>query len=1500
MKSIHQFIPYCIRLFHANLGNDTNDLSAITFKELQRLNVTSNQLLVWSSTIDIAELYQIYLNDHRLTYIKNLSDEVYYNCTWPWFGHFCQYSFDFNEESTLNEIVYNIYHERNVYGLGLSQFTNLSCYIHVECHSGPSFFCLDWREICDGKVDCLNDRIDEEYCWKLELNECSKDEYRCHNGAQCIPIDFLHDDTLNPDCLDRSDEPLTHSYPVSCPSDPAFRCEEHICRPLRHEMVFSCGDGQCINKFEKCINERSISLYPMYSLSSNCTRMMACLTLMTNIIDDIACYFICEESVCIKIIKEQCPSLFQFPDIPVLFGHVFFVYTNNQSDYNPYVSPLPFLICYNRQLCGHLFSSLTIHLFNDSVCIVSSELDLSEKEMIVRRTWDDLLISIKGIFQGCSTYRTLTNETHCLYSMLYRCLNSSTCISKHRLLDGIQDCHLNDDEIFNGSCSLSHKYRFQCLTEDKCISSIMVQDSINDCPTLEDEEPSDSKKLKTYISFPTICDGFQELSTVVINGRNISDETDCQFWPCNNTYTRCDGIWNCLNGADEVNCPPSTCPPLFHMCVSPITNQMTCLPIAQANDGIVNCLGGSDERNICRTYTPTLDHRRFLCRNYTNSREVCVSPGTLCDKISSCLFNDDEQFCRQDSSINAEPFCYSLTNINHTDVESLLCNLTDKYKASIIYFSLDSRRSSTTMHFLEDTSEENHYPAKNDEIMDLSRKWRCNRGLPIRTRQNQLLCLCPPSYYGDICQYQNQRVSLTIQLRTTADYHTIFTIVIMLIDNENDFDSYELLNYLPIRDCGTKFNIYLLYSTRPKEIMKNYSVRIDVFVTRTLEYRASWIFPLEFSFLPVHRLAVQLLIPMATTRLKNCSIKCGHGQCTKYENSNDAFCRCDKGWSGIQCLRNHNECNCPLDSICIGPRMCLCPFSRYGKYFLLTQSICSDETCNNNGICVPADYRSIRKQWSCICNEGYSGKQCTRRDRKIIVSFHGILIPSSILVHFIHAPGNKPHTRITVFKKIPLDQNSAIIYTSSPFHLVIIEFSHRYHLILVRASDLSTNRTVSIDVTSSHQCESIEYLLNHNILQLELLSRIKYYHLPCQQRLDLTCFYDSIHMCLCNHKRHANCFEFNHNMIYDCHGINYCQNQAHCFQDNATCPTTSMCVCPECYYGTHCQLTTKGLSLSLDAILGYQIRPHVPFIHQPLVVKISAMVTMTMFALSFINGCLSILTFKAKRLREVGCGWYLFILSIVSLFTISMLTLKFWLLVVIQMSIISNRSFLFIQCILIEFLLQSCLRLNDWLSSCVSMERAIIIIKGINFNKDKSRQRARWVIIGRFILTIGTTVHDPIHRYLLHDIEEQRTWCLVNYSGYLRTVDLIMNFCHFIIPFSINVIATLIIIITAARKRSIVQRQVPYKQHLRKQFREHRHLLISSMILVIWVLPRLIISFLSDCMKSARDPYLFLIIYYASFIPPTFVFVIFVLPSQTYRDEFVKSTNSFLHFRQIT
>ena len=70
---------------------------------------------------------------------------------------------------------------------------------------------------------------------------------------------------------------------------------------------------------------------------------------------------------------------------------------------------------------------------------------------------------------------------------------------------------------------------------------------------------------------------------------------------------------------------------------------------------------------------------------------------------------------------------------------------------------------------------------------------------------------------------------------------------------------------------------------------------------------------------------------------------------------------------------------------------------------------------------------------------------------------------------------------------------------------------------------------------------------------------------------------------------------------------------------------------------------------------------------------------------------------------------------------------------------------------------------------------------------------------------------------------------------------------------------------------------------------EHKHLLISPIVLLLLATPRLIISLVSGCVDPSENPWLYLCAYFISFTPPMLIFVVFVLPSKLYRKTFKES-----------
>ncbi|CAF1574096.1 unnamed protein product, partial [Didymodactylos carnosus] len=76
------------------------------------------------------------------------------------------------------------------------------------------------------------------------------------------------------------------------------------------------------------------------------------------------------------------------------------------------------------------------------------------------------------------------------------------------------------------------------------------------------------------------------------------------------------------------------------------------------------------------------------------------------------------------------------------------------------------------------------------DIVNLT--WYCNRGIIVLTHplaapsSSNRLCLCPPAYYGDRCQYQSDRLNvfLSIYKPTAFEGSLVFKILIFLLDDQ--------------------------------------------------------------------------------------------------------------------------------------------------------------------------------------------------------------------------------------------------------------------------------------------------------------------------------------------------------------------------------------------------------------------------------------------------------------------------------------------------------------------------------------------------------------------------------------------------------------------------------------------------------------------------------------------------------------------------------------------
>ncbi|CAF0732950.1 unnamed protein product [Adineta steineri] len=1499
----YHLIPYCRRpddneeqdeiIYPVNEGT----AEKISFYELKKQNVTSEQLLQWFAPIDIAEKYEINVND----------TDVFYNCSSPWFGSMCQYKFNYDLSVSIEDIIeatFNDIQQSTPYNV-----TSGTCYRFLTgCNRGLWPLCLDWREICDGKIDCMNGE-DEQWCDRLDITQCTDKEYRCHYGGQCISSAFKKDSRLSMDCLDGSDEEeelvsiQTGLMNGHCSSVSTFRCQERV---GRYPWSFPCGDGQymlttyiptdrpsgCSNKKDTELS-RTILTSMNHISDINCRKAFYCALHFNRtfeygsppLIEDIW------NEDCEPLSKHCFSEWLVIPAHPILFGIFQFIYFTNRSVNEFKETITPDFICFNAQSCPVLLAKIvSIEIINGLTCCHPS--NLTEATGIK---------DFKEIVNSFSFYRheclEKGIEKSCTNSSYFHCNESMKCIPYNRVGDGKYDCFFGEDESFN-ACQLNDSNRFQCESDaHKCLSPVAIGNGIWDCPSRDDEIFSYTQDLVILVPFPELCNHHKNDKIHDSLKVNETDETNCDWWPCDNPYSHCDLAWNCPNGADQLNCPNAKCSFNEHECRNQQSEFSYCIPLAHIYDKYLDPCNNTDPNRETNFYNETSQ----VGDNYFSwNLSKCITLGKICrvdQDLQTSLY--EEEICLYQSLESGLTYPSSVKPFQNTED---LCEL----RLPPVSFHIDrfftTRRLGYYPVVSTNLSEQSIFKINQNKKIILHTDSElisyCHRGIAVlyginETRQ----CLCPPNYFGARCQWQNQRISLTLQFqyRSTAFTTMMFQVIIMLIDENGQIaPNHEQITYIPARDCDTKFNIYLIYPHRPKSLTINYSIRIDIYEKNKLSHWASWYVPIPFQFLPVNRIATQLFIP-EIQEMESCSLSCGkHGKCMRYINNDSLFfCQCSERYSGTYCNISH-KCNCANDSFCLDSSICICPSHKFGSYCHLKYSICqlSNNPCQYGGRCIPTDDRIDLTTFTCLCPEDYSGERCENKNNQIDIRLDEtiISITSFVLLHFITAFENAEHQRITLLKKIPFDKETVTIHVTQPFHILFVQIPKQYYYLAVLREKLILSEHVFTEIQPKQRCLSIDELDNSTVSQYEYLQRVKYFPLLCRQHLQLMCFYDKDLMCICDLDRFSNCFIFNHTMNSNCQKYNYCENDGECFQNNETCPTKFTCVCQACHYGNKCQFSTEGFLFSLDSILGYHIKPNVSLNQQPLIIKISIAISTIMFLSGIISGSLSIVTFRRKKLRQIGTGNYLLFSSSTSIFMIIILTVKFWLLIFSQTSLINNRALLKFNCISLDFILKVLLASSEWFNACVAFERMISVIKGTAFRRKQSKDISKRIIIGVFILTILTHIHDPIHRELIDDIDidEHRIWCFVRYSSSVNIYNSFITLFHFLIPFSINIISALWMIISLASTRTNVQRDRSFQQHLQQQVKEHRHLLYAPCLLILLSLSRLVISFISGCMRSPREPWMYLIGFFLSFIPSMLTFIVFVLPSTTYKREFTK------------
>jgi hypothetical protein len=147
-------------------------------------------------------------------------------------------------------------------------------------------------------------------------------------------------------------------------------------------------------------------------------------------------------------------------------------------------------------------------------------------------------------------------------------------------------------------------------------------------------------------------------------------------------------------------------------------------------------------------------------------------------------------------------------------------------------------------------------------------------------------------------------------------------------------------------------------------------------------------------------------------------------------------------------------------------------------------------------------------------------------------------------------------------------------------------------------------------------------------------------------------------------------------------------------------------------------------------------------------------------------------------------------------------------------------------------------------------------------------------------------LHEIIHYTIIQHFSTDSLICVTNFNtDFVSIYNRISTLIHYLFPFSIQVISITFQIILAARSRAkTVGEKMTFYEVLKNQFQIQKELYIIPMIIILSALPQTILTFSLACMElSDWQRHALLVAYLLSYAPQILGFILYVLPSTTYK-----------------
>jgi ABC-type proline/glycine betaine transport system permease subunit len=161
-----------------------------------------------------------------------------------------------------------------------------------------------------------------------------------------------------------------------------------------------------------------------------------------------------------------------------------------------------------------------------------------------------------------------------------------------------------------------------------------------------------------------------------------------------------------------------------------------------------------------------------------------------------------------------------------------------------------------------------------------------------------------------------------------------------------------------------------------------------------------------------------------------------------------------------------------------------------------------------------------------------------------------------------------------------------------------------------------------------------------------------------------------------------------------------------------------------------------------------------------------------------------------------------------------------------------------------------------------------------------------------FIGVFALQIHELIYYTTIRSITSDSSHCVAKFeNSRLVLYNGVSSLIHYLVPFSIQVICITLLIVLAARVRvKSAGNATTFHKILKQQFEKNKELYVTPTMIIMSSLPQLILAFTLGCAEWRNwQRHALLVAYLLSYTPQVLGFIFYVLPSTSYKAEFLKT-----------